>query len=253
MAQQKDLNASRAPVLLAPREGAIIDGASLTFVWEPVEGATEYEIEIVSDYAFENVLLSENVGSATSLTLMDLVPPDGGTYYWRIRAKTAAGWSHGEVIESFTSGTPEELAAHVEVPNDPEGYGPLPMLVHAAAPGHALETVEAESVSAGPILRMIGSIALFIAVIVVVLFQLSNREFRSAEVAASQMSGYPVLREARAAAASLLNQYGKVSGEEGVYRIPIQRAMDLMVNETYQQQETGAYSPELMLLPGASQ
>jgi hypothetical protein len=60
---------------------------------------------------------------------------------------------------------------------------------------------------------------------------------------------YPELREAMASAAGRLTQFGVVDQAQGVYRIPIDRAIDLMVNEQFQNGGAGDYSDELRLLP----
>lgn len=52
-------------------------------------------------------------------------------------------------------------------------------------------------------------------------------------VAESLKSESPELREIRARDHALLNSYAVVDSSKGVYRIPIERAMQLMVEEEY--------------------
>ena len=106
--------------------------------------------------------------------------------------------------------------------------------------------VEEEGIDVRPL--MTAALILFLAVVtaILVLFQWSNLEFQTAAAAATEQSGYPLLRDTDAEGVRQLTQYGVVGTD--AYRIPIDRAIDLMVNEAYQAQG-GAYSSELRLLP----
>jgi hypothetical protein len=78
------------------------------------------------------------------------------------------------------------------------------------------------------------------------LTEVTSRDIRTRVLAETT---YPELREARASAAGRLTQFGVVDQAQGVYRSPIDRAIDLMVNEQFQNGGAGDYSDELRLLP----
>ncbi len=60
---------------------------------------------------------------------------------------------------------------------------------------------------------------------------------------------YPELRQVELSATQLLNHYEVINAAQGVYRIPVDRALDLIVEEA-QQAPAAAYSLELQLRPG---
>lgn len=285
MTQQDDseMKAPAAPVLVAPREEAVVDGSAVTFVWEPVEEATEYYLEVASDTTFETLVYEENVGDVTAVTIADVFPTDKGTYYWRVFSRNAAGESHGDVVESFISSTPDAAEAVVNPgqagadpfataatpgtaekpvsPDQEEDVGPLPGLLKANVAEVAAEVtgaeeayeaeaelgVQHEGVGAASILGFIFATITAIGMAVVFVFFWSG--FVADETARKAAAGvsYPELRQVEAIADEQLEQYKILNDAEGVYRIPIDRAMELMVKETYREPRT--YSPELQLLP----
>jgi hypothetical protein len=54
---------------------------------------------------------------------------------------------------------------------------------------------------------------------------------------------YTQLRETEAQAAQKLSQYEVIDEQAGTYRIPIDRAMDIMANQAYQEGER-TYAPD---------
>lgn len=117
-----------------------------------------------------------------------------------------------------------------------------------AVSSHALAVgVEPEGVDTAPLIRAAVIMGLMVTVAVVVLFSWSNLEFMAARQAAAQESGYPALRENEAAAAGKLSRFEVLDAGAGVYRIPIDRAVTLVVDEAYRR--TGqVYAPELQAL-----
>lgn len=79
---------------------------------------------------------------------------------------------------------------------------------------------------------MFGAIVLALTVVVIAGVQISYAEFASAEVAATETTGYPKLRESRVAGRALLTKNEVVDAANGVYRIPIERAMQLVILES---------------------
>jgi hypothetical protein len=114
----------------------------------------------------------------------------------------------------------------------------------AAAVG---QSVEEEDVNVGPILRMVGAVAVLIAIVIVSVFQIVNIEAQKAQAAAAVASGNPALREVEISAIRKLSQFDVVG--EGRYQIPIDRAIDIMVDEA-RQQTNRTYSSEIDLSPG---
>lgn len=68
------------------------------------------------------------------------------------------------------------------------------------------------------------------------------------EEAAAELD-YPELRQVELSGTQLLNQYAVINATQGVYRIPVDRALDLIVKEA-QQAPAAPYSQELQLRPG---
>jgi len=96
---------------------------------------------------------------------------------------------------------------------------------------HADAGIEEEGVSALRILGMTVVGSLILAALVLVAVQLARTEFRAAGAEAVEITGYPALVEARIAGQEKLTQYGVADAEAGRFRIPVDRAIDLMVNE----------------------
>lgn len=250
-----------APYLITPRREAVVDGAAVTFEWDPVETAETYLLEIAADTAFETLLVSQIIDNATSYTLRDTFPPDGSTFFWRVIARNKAGESHGDVIESFVSGTAEDVDRQILPPAEIEHLGPVPELVvegtrHVAdgdfhgpdeVPPEKI-AVQHEGIGVGAILGFIGVVIVFIAAAILVVFFWVRISTQDLHGDLALQATYPERRELDAAAAGQLTQYDIVDDAQGIYQIPIDRAIDLMVNEAYQQ--SAAYSSELPLRSG---
>lgn len=114
---------------------------------------------------------------------------------------------------------------------------------------HVEFSVEAESLN----VKLIGGIVLGTVIVVLglILVGFTITEVTSRELVAESIAQttYPELREARAAATARLMKYEVVDAANGVYRMPIDRAIDLMVNEQFQNKDEMSYSSELQLLP----
>jgi hypothetical protein len=111
------------------------------------------------------------------------------------------------------------------------------------AEAHAeLMGVEPESVDVRPLLFAAIVMAVSVITIVLIVFQWSEIEFEHARINAIEMTGYPQERELDFQAREKLEQYGVVNRDSGVYRIPIDRAIELMVNR--------AVAPTMSTLPG---
>jgi len=248
-----------SPRPVAPREATIVDGREVTFEWRPVEGAKAYRLQVARDTAFNTVVFEQDVpADTTALTVADFFPMDEQTYFWRILAKNEKGWSRGDRVESFVSGTPEDVQQHIRTPDQDESYGPVTELVRSASrmvseqlaeeDGDRLEKereigVAYEGVPSGQILAIAVSILFAVGIIVIILFQWTNITEAAVRQASAVQSEYTLLRETEAQANQKLSGYEVLDEEAGTYRIPIDQAMNLMANEAYEQGGR-AYSPE---------
>lgn len=263
--QQTEEGAPEAPVVIGPKEEALVDGTDVTLRWEGMPGADDYLVEVAEDSHFHEVVVQEEV-EGTELTLPEL-PTDGKLYYWRVITERGVDWSHGDRIESFVSTTPEQVrAGEDEAPDREEGYGPAAELFSAAGTEAAAEAtgseerfakeremgVAHEGVEAGQIMGFAGVVIVAIVLIVCVLFFWVTSVADATQEARTDASIYPELRETEMRAAQQLSQYELVSERDSAYRIPIGEAMRIVADEEYENGAARSYSGELPLEPPAS-
>ena len=241
-----------APALKAPREAAVLDGASVSFAWEAVEGALRYQLEVARDQDFQTLVVDRVLEGESSVNATESFATDGTLYFWRVLAGDDAGWSSGDHVESFVSATAEEAVGDVARPD--ERLGPYPELIRSASVEAAAEVtgeeglydresemgVEHEGVEAGQILGITLAIAASIVMIVIVLFQWTRIVEMETRVEAAGISGYPELHQNELEAQRMIREYGVVDGEAGVYRVPVERAMELMVQEAREAEDSVA-------------
>lgn len=252
--------ASKVPVLVAPREQSVVPGDRVTFLWKPAKNVRSYRLQVAREASFEDVLFDSGALNRTEFVLRDGLPTDEDTYYWRVLVEDEDGTVHGEDnIESFVSATAESAGRGIEQPDQEEDFGPVERLFRGAAAQAAAEVsdaprwvqeeddlgVEHEGIEAGQILGFILAIAVALGLAVFTLFQYADLTAQAALVEATERSGYPELREHRLRALERLTQYDVVDPQLERYRIPIDRAMELMAND---EREGAIYSPELQLL-----
>ena len=91
-----------APVLTSPANGANVPGTNVTFSWQAVQGATDYNLK-VSD-ANGGTAYNGWVGNAQSFTVNGF-PNSGGTYNWTVTARNSAGQGSASASRSFVNGT----------------------------------------------------------------------------------------------------------------------------------------------------
>lgn len=262
---------TEAPILVAPKEEALVDGEALTFQWKPLDGAEAYALEVAADANFDEVVFEKGpMGTEeTSFTLPEPLPTDGDLYYWRVRARHGEEWSPGDRVESFISVTAERAEAADEAPDRSEGYGPAAGLVGAAGVEAAAEAtgskplvdreqeiehemgVAREGVEAGQIIGLISVVAVAILVITVVVIYWVTTVSQGERRQVVGMTGYPELQATETEAAQQLQQYELLSEQDGTYRIPIDEAMRLVATEEYTAGAGRQYSPEVPLQPPA--
>lgn len=255
---------SRVPVLIAPRGEAVVDGRRVTFTWKPVEGARTYTVQIAAEPSFKEVIHEVVAGSHTSIEVKDAFPADEATYFWRVLSRGRDGSLHGgDNIESFISGTSTDFANRIKSPDQSEDLGPVGELARAARAqaGRELSSdpkyiseeiklgVEHEGVEAGQIIGLVLATGVALALSIFAIIQFFDITADAVRYETAGLSGYPELRESRFESTRLLSQYGAVDGSDDRYRIPIDRAMELMANEAHQDAANRTYSDELDLTP----
>jgi hypothetical protein len=103
-----------APSPLGPVAGAPVDAASLALSWTPVDGASEYHVQIARDPEFAHLDLDLGLGPAAALTLVQMLPQVGVRYLWRVRAQAAGTWTEWSAPATFRAATDDEADAHAE-------------------------------------------------------------------------------------------------------------------------------------------
>lgn len=81
---------------VTPVAGAEIEARTAEFTWTRVPNATEYDLQIGAEADFSETYFDASVGNNTTLSVYDVLPEDGSTCYWRVRAVTDEGpapWS----------------------------------------------------------------------------------------------------------------------------------------------------------------
>lgn len=242
------------PELVAPREATVVDGDEATFAWHPSREADRYRLQIAETARFDELVLDEKVGNETAVTVGNQLPTDGQTFFWRVVAGSYAGWGEPSDVESFITGTAEEAEQDL---HEEKAAGPVTGLARAAKRKVTRRVFEFEDrfeeekergvayegIAANQIMAIAVSILVVILIAVVVIFGWYGQVSQNARADASDVGNYELLQEAEAEAEEALTQYGVVEGEEGVYRIPIDEAMDIVATEEYERAQSEVPSP----------
>lgn len=257
------------PILVAPRLEQRVSPDALTLRWEPVAGAERYTVEIATDTAFEDVVVSTDAGADTEITLAGVFAADRTTYFWRVLARAAEATSRGERVESFMVESDDELRAEnahgvPEHVDETESLGPATKLVASSAhtalkevtarPDDAwadeltAEGVEPEGMASGQILGIAIAVLVSLFVISFIVYNWKGTVQDKAQFAAASRAvnpnpsvpRYPVLAQADANAANALDSYEVLDAATGTYRIPIDQAIQIMANAYAQQSDSVA-------------
>ncbi len=237
-----------SPSLVAPGDAVSVDGSEVTFVWDPVEEAEAYRLQVAPTTRFEDPVIDTEVGEETAVTIGNHLPTDGQTFFWRVLAGSEAEWRKKSSVESFITTTADEAEHEAPVPDEIES--PVTTLARASRP----EVEEAfdftdqlkkekergvayEGVAASQIIGISASIIVVVLVAVAILFGWFGQVSQNEQISAVERQQYRQIRQAELEATQQLQQYGVVDEDEGVYRIPIDRAMDLIATEEYQQRQ----------------
>ncbi|MET0230681.1 MAG: hypothetical protein ABW186_07100, partial [Rhodanobacteraceae bacterium] len=93
-----------APTLTAPADGATNVSAQPTFTWSAASQASSYLIEIATDAAFSNIILSQTVTDTTFQPTAAL--PLDTQIWWRVTANNDCGSGVSQVFSFFTQPGP---------------------------------------------------------------------------------------------------------------------------------------------------
>jgi hypothetical protein len=105
------------------------------------------------------------------------------------------------------------------------------------------------NLQASSLFRMVlGTVVLLVAIVVTLIFVARWQMQKDAEVAAAQVR-YPLLEETRAHAETLLQGYGAVDEAAGIYRIPIEKAMEDIVARYGNAQQVAWPQPSAVARP----
>ncbi len=237
-----------SPFLIAPTEAISVDGSEVTFVWEPVEGAEAYRLQVAPTARFEDLVVDVDVGNEAAVTVGNQLPTDGQTFFWRVLIGPDAGSGERSPVESFVATTEAEADTEVPSPSDEE---PVTELARAARREATTEPfdfedqfekekergVAYEGVAASQIMGISGSIIFVILVAIAIIFGWFGQVTQDTQTEATKRQTYDQIRQTELEATQKLQQYGVVDEEKEVYRIPIDRAMDLIATEEYKQRQ----------------
>ena len=107
---------------------------------------------------------------------------------------------------------------------------------HQHDPGHAGAGYEKSDVAIGRFVMVTLASVIFTVTVIVVLFQYFSVEKEEQFQRVVYAPESPVLRDLRAKEEAELSSYGIVDDSLHRYRIPIERAMELVANEAFERQ-----------------
>jgi formylglycine-generating enzyme required for sulfatase activity/N-acetylneuraminic acid mutarotase len=90
------------PSLVSPANGAANQSRRPTLAWSAVTGAASYHVQVSGNPFFTAVVAVDSSMTGTSKTLDSLLA-GGAVYYWRVRAKNAAGVSAWTTAWNFAT------------------------------------------------------------------------------------------------------------------------------------------------------
>mgnify|MGYP002762067738 FL=1 len=230
------------PSLAAPSDAASVNGDEVTFVWKPAEDVLQYRLQVAPTAGFQDLLLDVSVGEETAVTVGNQLPTDGQTLFWRVVVERETGPRTTSAVESFVATTAEQAeadgldagppsVAEVGQAAPPPETSPEAFDFEAQFEEEKDRGVAYEGVAATQIIGISGAILLVILVAVAILFGWFAQVTQDERTAVAERQTYDQIQQAEQEAARTLQEYGVLDEEEGVYRIPIQRAMDLVAKE----------------------
>lgn len=122
-----------------PGNGEANVSANQPLHWRPVEDAFRYDLEVATDPAFTDVIVSAE--GLTQPTYAAGSLPSASTLYWRVTSQNACGGTVSDVA-SFTTATPQcELYTSFDVPKiiDPGSVSTVTSVLTADSPGEVVD------------------------------------------------------------------------------------------------------------------
>jgi hypothetical protein len=105
------------PQLISPPNGATGISSTPTLNWNNVYGATDYQIQLSTDSAFNpNLIDSSTINS--QITIPDGRLTSNTRYYWHVRAHNIGGYGPWSQIWHFTTGVIGILQLGSEIPKE---------------------------------------------------------------------------------------------------------------------------------------
>lgn len=201
-----------APTLQSPEDGARADDAEVLFQWNPVERAVGYRLQVARDEAFDEIIFSTRVGTRDALLVGGVLPRDDSRLFWRVLARTEAGEDLASDVRSF-------ISARQENDSTPT----------AAREGQRHDAIVGVDRSRGstPAYEF-WIFALALATSLVLVFVAAWQLTGIVPSAEPELAEEEVMQEEFDAVIGL-DEYEAV--DEGVFRIPMDRAIELMLEE----------------------
>ena len=101
-----------APTLSKPQNGETNVSTTPKFEWQQVSGATGYDLQVSQSSGFSTLVLSKTNLSNKDYQVTSDEALSNGTYYWRVRAISAGGYSDWSSVWSFTVGAIGPTVTH---------------------------------------------------------------------------------------------------------------------------------------------
>ncbi len=85
--------------------------------------------------------------------------------------------------------------------------------------------VEPEDINTNSLFAVIAVSSIIVVILVAIGFNISMQKFKTVQLEAAEMTGYPMLHETEMMGTAKMNRYE--ANDDGTYRIPIERAMEM--------------------------
>lgn len=121
------LDVPAAVTLASPADSATNIDSPVTLFWNGISGATAYDLDVSTSGAFATLLFSDTTVTDTSRAVGGLSA--GTNYFWRVRAKNAAGWGSESTTRIFSTGAPPPVVTLVNPGQGALGV-PVPTSFH---------------------------------------------------------------------------------------------------------------------------
>lgn len=100
--EPKALQAPGAPKPLSPADSVLAVAIKPTLAWTASGGAASYTVQVSADAAFGSPILNDSTVAGDSFAVPVFLA-NSTLYYWRVKAKNAAGASAWSSVEKFTT------------------------------------------------------------------------------------------------------------------------------------------------------